>query len=154
MSTSGHINATSASASQLRNSNSDATLNDNNSNANNNNTNEILTSRHAPDTLEATSSPEKDLNQSLVQDESIQVSAAAVEAGQARATAAAEARQADSKEVDQVNKDDGGGDEQNYLSFGPRLILITVCLMLAVFCMTLDNTVRSLGIPVTGRKGC
>ena len=38
---------------------------------------------------------------------------------------------------------DGGDSTENYMPMGPRLYLITFSLMLAVFCVALDNTVRS-----------
>ena len=38
-------------------------------------------------------------------------------------------------------------DTQNHLPFGPRLLLIIGSLMLAVFCMALDNTIIAVAIP-------
>lgn len=40
-----------------------------------------------------------------------------------------------------------GGATDNYLPMGPRLILIVASLMLAVFCMALDNTIIAVAIP-------
>ena len=40
-----------------------------------------------------------------------------------------------------------GGETDNYLPIGPRLILIVASLMLAVFCMALDNTIIAVAIP-------
>lgn len=40
-----------------------------------------------------------------------------------------------------------GGETDNYLPMGPRLILIVASLMLAVFCMALDNTIIAVAIP-------
>ena len=36
---------------------------------------------------------------------------------------------------------DDSGDGTNYLPFGPTIVLITISLMAAVFCVALDNTV-------------
>ena len=40
-----------------------------------------------------------------------------------------------------------GGETDNYLPVGPRLILIVASLMLAIFCMALDNTIIAVAIP-------
>ena len=40
-----------------------------------------------------------------------------------------------------------GEKEDEYLPMGPRLILIVASLMLAVFCMALDNTIIAVAIP-------
>lgn len=40
-----------------------------------------------------------------------------------------------------------GGETDKYLPMGPRLILIVASLMLAVFCMALDNTIIAVAIP-------
>lgn len=40
-----------------------------------------------------------------------------------------------------------GGETDNYLPIGPRLFLIVASLMLAVFCMALDNTIIAVAIP-------
>ena len=37
--------------------------------------------------------------------------------------------------------------EDNYLPIGPKLTLITISLMLAVFCVALDNTIIAVAIP-------
>lgn len=39
------------------------------------------------------------------------------------------------------NDDDDSDGEADYLPMGPKIILITVSLMMAVFCVALDNTV-------------
>lgn len=38
-------------------------------------------------------------------------------------------------------------DSENYLPFGTQLALITFSLMLAVFCVALDNTIIAIAIP-------
>ena len=53
----------------------------------------------------------------------------------------------DNNDTEAVAAPSNGGETDEYLPMGPRLILIVASLMLAVFCMALDNTIIAVAIP-------